>query len=359
MWRRTLKVGGASVLAATGLNRVVARASGQAGRPLVLGYHRVVPEYRPDPSLTLDPMQISVAMLEAQLDWVARRYRVVSLDDLATYRADGSTQRLAAVTIDDGYRDAYEIAFPLLRRKGIPATFFLVTDLVGDSRAPIFDRLYYQLARGFTEHGGLPPVVSAWLSRQTETPRAAERIRTARSAYEALQALLDRFSHRELHPLLEEAESLHPMPAALKEALRCVDWDEVARMADHGMTIGSHTRTHVFLNREDPQVVTQELHCSRQRLEQQIGRPVRHLAYPAGQWNGAAVRAVASTGYAFAYTCCRHRDRAYPHLTIPRRILWESSCADAAGRFSATLMEAQTSGAFDLIAPPCHLNHVQ
>ena len=54
---------------------------------------------------------------------------------------------LAAVTFDDGYRDVYDVALPVLARKGIPAAVFVVTDLVGTGRAQVHDRLYMLLCR--------------------------------------------------------------------------------------------------------------------------------------------------------------------------------------------------------------------
>jgi len=41
-----------------------------------------------------------------------------------------------------------------------------------------------------------------------------------------------------------------------------------------------------------------------------------------------------TSGFQFAYTTCRHRLPTYPHLTIPRKLLWENSCMDSLGRFS-------------------------
>jgi peptidoglycan/xylan/chitin deacetylase (PgdA/CDA1 family) len=359
MWRDWLKTHSASVLTATRLDRVVAEVTGDRGRPLVLGYHRVVEAYRPDPNVTLPSMEISVAMLEAQIDWVAQRYTLVSLDELASRldAADPDNASLAAITIDDGYRDAYEIAFPLFRRKGVPVAFFIVTDLVGSSEVPIFDRLYYQLAQGYADEGGVSRACWARLNRLGLSESRRLRLRRAVSPYDALQELLIALPQSVTRTLVAELEAERPLPPTVAERVSCLDWDMLRSMAKAGMVIGSHTRNHAFVNHEAPAVAYDETVGAKRRLETELGRAVPHFAYPAGHFDAGAVRAVAAAGYRYAYTICRHGDATRPLLTIPRKILGERSCADGAGRFSSSVMAAQISGFFDLVSPRCALDH--
>ena len=60
------------------------------------------------------------------------RYRVIALDQLAGLLRDGSPlpKRAVVITIDDGYRDNFEIAYPLLRRHGYPASLFPVSERI-------------------------------------------------------------------------------------------------------------------------------------------------------------------------------------------------------------------------------------
>lgn len=72
---------------------------------------------------------------DRQLTWLKRLgYRVLSLEDVFRYRRDHGylPARSVVITIDDGYADAYSVAYPLLRRYGFPFTIFLVSDHVGD-----------------------------------------------------------------------------------------------------------------------------------------------------------------------------------------------------------------------------------
>src|SRR4030095_5496505 len=79
---------------------------------------------------------------------IGRRFRFVSVDELGDALEAGQTD-IAAVTFDDGYPAVYETAFPLLKRKGIPAAFFVVTGVVGTSELMLYDRLYLAVRHAF------------------------------------------------------------------------------------------------------------------------------------------------------------------------------------------------------------------
>jgi peptidoglycan/xylan/chitin deacetylase (PgdA/CDA1 family) len=324
--RHLAKTVAAETLCRTGVERLWSAPA--APRALVLGYHQVVEDER-KPGPSIPAMVISTAMLERQLDWVGRHFRFVSLDELGRLLESGAAGERppAAVTFDDGYRDVYEHALPLLRRKGIPAAVFVVTDLVGTGRLMTHDRLHLLLAR---QH--------------------------PRDAFTVMRGLLASMPSARLEHLMQALEPAGGWPEDEFSELRALDWDMVRTMHRAGFTIGSHTSTHALLTLEAPDRVRQELWASRRRLEDELGAPVRHFAYPDGRFDGGVVDAVAEAGYAFAYTTCRHRDRRHPFLTVPRRLLWENSCRDAAGRFSPSLMRGQVRGLFDLFGR-CRQDH--
>lgn len=93
----------------------------------VLMYHQV--------SLTKgDTLTVTCAQLEAQLRWLAAEgfLFVTAGQVLAGVRSEATLPADAAlVTFDDAYRDTFELAFPLLRRLGIPAVVFVPTAFVG------------------------------------------------------------------------------------------------------------------------------------------------------------------------------------------------------------------------------------
>jgi peptidoglycan/xylan/chitin deacetylase (PgdA/CDA1 family) len=82
-------------------------------------------------------LSVSPELFAAHLDRLqAEGYTVISLYDLLAHLALGAPlpEKPVAITFDDGYRDNYENALPLLQERGMTATFFVVTDFMDEGR---------------------------------------------------------------------------------------------------------------------------------------------------------------------------------------------------------------------------------
>jgi peptidoglycan/xylan/chitin deacetylase (PgdA/CDA1 family) len=75
------------------------------------------------------PFTVSSAVFERQMRWLRNaNFNIVSLEQIAEYRRTGSIPPATiAITIDDGYRDNFTHAFPILKSHKIPATIFITT----------------------------------------------------------------------------------------------------------------------------------------------------------------------------------------------------------------------------------------
>src|SRR5689334_15185473 len=87
---------------------------------LILTYHRF--------SHGDEPAKTSAAAFTEQLAYLRAHYTIVPLSSIA--RGDPPPPGSVAITIDDGYRDAYDVAYPILRRFDASATIFVVTDFI-------------------------------------------------------------------------------------------------------------------------------------------------------------------------------------------------------------------------------------
>lgn len=313
----------------------------------MLGYHRVVEDLRVASGLSILPMLITTGTLERQLDWVGRRFQFVSLDELADRLERGEpTDSLAAVTFDDGYRDVYDCAFPLLRRKGIPSAVFVVTDFAGTKRLPVHDHLYVLLSAAFVNaHKHARPIEP--LLREIGLPEEPPGSpRATWSPYTATRALLRERSSGEIRHVIALLESELPLTNGVRRSFQSLTWPMMKELLQGGVTIGSHTRSHILLTNEAPARVDEEVTGSRRILEERLRTRIRHFAYPDGMFNAPAVRAVARAGYRCAFTSCTHRDEEHPLLTIPRLLLWEGSCRDSFSSFSPAIMQCHVAGVF-------------
>src|SRR5262245_61103256 len=130
----------------SGAARLLARTDPTV-MPFIVGYHRVVENCEESANKTIPSMLISTTTFAQHVDWIAKRFQIVSLDEIGNQLRSGRrfSRPTAAITFDDGYADVYDYAFPILRRKGLPAAVFVVTALIGTSQLQLSDRLYMVL----------------------------------------------------------------------------------------------------------------------------------------------------------------------------------------------------------------------
>src|SRR6185503_4669404 len=96
----------------------------------ILIYHRVL--HAPDP---LFPEEVWAEQINSQLEVVKRWFTVLPLSDaVARLRTGRLPRRAACITFDDGYADNAVEALPILRRQGMPATFFVATGFIDGGR---------------------------------------------------------------------------------------------------------------------------------------------------------------------------------------------------------------------------------
>lgn len=340
--RRLVKTAVASVLWRAA---VASTTAWWAHRPLIVGYHRVVEDFDEAAQTAMPSLLTSRRMFAQHLEWLGREFEFVSLDDIYRHvRADQPFERpVAAVTFDDGYEDVFEHAWPLLRRKGVPATVFVVSDYSDRGEAPIHDRLYAVLGRAFRRWDD-PEQALRRMIEAADVP--VEQVlpghRAPRTPLAATRAVLTRLPQASSRRIVACLEADHR--TAIGRVARPMTWDMLREMRRDGATIGSHSKTHAWLVHESPERVREELVESKAALERVLGEPVHHFAYPDGQFTVETVRAVARAGYQLACTTCRHRDGRHPRLTLPRLMLWEYSSVDAERRCSPAILACQARG---------------
>jgi peptidoglycan/xylan/chitin deacetylase (PgdA/CDA1 family) len=281
---------------------------------IVLRYHSVAPPARAreylDPGLSIPPERF-----REQVSALARRRRVVDLDTLLE-RLDrgGPGEPLAAITFDDGYRDNADTAMPILRELGAVATFFVTTGPVQGGRGLWISELWRLAPRlpagPLAIDRDAPLTVPEGDAGRTALRRELTR-RLAGLTLQEREGVLDRLA---LAAGVRRGEGL--------EDSFCRPLD-LRRLRDAGMTVGAHTRGHPHLERLDSRFHDEEVLASRKDLQQLLGEPVRHFAYPnpggTGRFPAAVREAVVRAGFASAATSSpAPLDTGCDRLRLPR-----------------------------------------
>ena len=259
------------------------------GKAIVLMYHRF--------SNQEDGSATPARAFQSHLDYLTRRYHLVPLSHLAELLSRGGAlpPGLAAITIDDGYRDAYEIALPLLRRYKVPAAIFVVTDFIDGKKWLWTDKLRFIVSRTRADS-----IVVRLGDSLTRLPIGDPQSR--RQAASQLNSLLKwQPEARKEEALGEIARALGvEIPAEPPAELGPLTWDQLRELDAAGVEAGSHTVSHPILTRVNPLQLRTELVESKARLEAMLGREVDMFCYPNGDYDETVVGEVGRAGYRFA-----------------------------------------------------------
>jgi peptidoglycan/xylan/chitin deacetylase (PgdA/CDA1 family) len=257
-------------------------------RLLILAWHNVEATwYYPAPP------GAGMRGLARQLRRIKRFANVVPLASALDSLGQGRPlpHRAVALTFDDGYLDNLRLAVPLLEQLDLPATFFLVPDLLSRRASPWWETL----AWAFTSSG---KTAVTWGGRPLGT-----RGRAGQQSFLWAAEQLKMLDHVGLEQAIAEVlELLEPegRPPDLHELF--LDWDGAGQLVRHGFPIGSHTLRHAVLSRETPDAQTRDLAMSRTWLEDELDTPVELVAYPSGtraDYDAYTMRAARAAGYRY------------------------------------------------------------
>jgi peptidoglycan/xylan/chitin deacetylase (PgdA/CDA1 family) len=278
--RRALRV------LAVPLSRILARALRLSGRRrgIALVYHGVA-AVTGDPEVELVPSH-GVELLEAQIRYVARTYRVVPAADLQQAVAERRRgERFpVAITFDDDLASHVELALPILRRLGVTATFCL-TGATLDGPSSFW---WQQLQQAVdASPGRLADFFAALGAPRAEPPR--------RAVHE-LAGMIEK-----LEPAARDAFA-KTLPDAAATADSGVSADGVRALVDAGMTIGLHTWRHDPLPPLDDRALAAAFSEGRDELEEVAGQRLVVVAYPHGRADERVSTAARHAGLRIGYT---------------------------------------------------------
>ncbi|HHJ13878.1 MAG TPA: hypothetical protein ENJ79_05805 [Gammaproteobacteria bacterium] len=281
-----------------------------AGHAVILMYHRILPRKLARYDYAPNGMTVTTDLFERQMRYLAQHYRTLTLPELYERLEQGlktgqDGRPLAAVTFDDGWHDNYVHALPRLQRHRVPATLFVATGFIdGDTDCHWLEHMKLVLAHAYQVLREQAAGAQEKALRQTLENMGLE--------------ILCRGDAVELGPLLAaHARGIAALPpdardrhmadvqrvaelSAFPGTRYYMNWKELRELADAGICIGAHTRTHRELPEVPDEQLGDELEGAGETLRKRLGQPVMHFAYPYGKHDTRIRAAVARAGYASA-----------------------------------------------------------
>jgi len=241
----------------------------------VLMFHRVTPNR----SLFLENSAYEVTpefFEKTLLSYRDKHYDFISVDEMYDILSGKKEQKrkFACVTFDDGYKDNYEVAYPILKRYVIPFTIFVATDYV-NRKALLNGYLLEYIIRNNNQ-----------LMLPDGKMVRCDTLEAKKQTMASLCGYVSTMTKSEIQVYFSSyVDDCYSMTDFLM-----MDVSTLKQIsADSLCTIGSHTMSHNSLLRESPSIQDKEFALSQKILEEVVGYPVVHFAPPYGEYKRVAL----------------------------------------------------------------------
>ena len=255
-----------------------------AGVGAILTLHHVRPP-RPDRFQPNRLLEVTPAFLESVIRYLRRaRLDLISLDEMHRRLTEGDfSRRFACLTIDDGYRDTLQWAYPILKRHQAPFCVYIPTsfpDRIGEL-------WWLAIEAVIARNQGISLLIDG-AERSFECASVADKRHLFDQLYGWVRSLKTEDELR--HVVRDLSARYHVDIAGFCDEL-CMNWSELGELADDPLvTIGAHTVNHVMLAKVPEKAARSEMEMSRSVIEASLGMRPDHLSYPVGDPTSAGPR---------------------------------------------------------------------
>lgn len=221
---------------------------------------------------------VNAELFEQQVRYLQRHCELVSLSQALqpSYWKIG-TKPKAVITIDDGYLDFFEIAYPILKKLKAPATFYVSTGFVDGSVWLWHDRLKWIIDNASNSFEAF-----VFEGRQVTTRDLED---NGNGLWRFAVSILLKKTGTQIESALKAlAKGMETgLPSQPPREYAPVTWEHLRTMQANGIEIGGHTVSHYSLGQLAPQDVEREVLSCLERLDQELGQRPRPFCYPNGQ----------------------------------------------------------------------------
>lgn len=351
--RRFVKDAAASAVHHSGLRKAMAawrRHQSGGRRILIVSYHRVVGDFTGEVQRSIPGLLISQETFRRHLeDAHANGYEFAPLGEALDVMAGRKKAKrdLCVVTFDDGYRDVYRYAYPVLKQMGVPSMTYLPAKVIGTDTRFNHDRLFHLVSLMRREK--LSPVY------ESLPPESALLFEPVLRGTQTLSATLDDFIGE--FPTATLTQVIDALEAQLGGGRELIpeqgdpmDWDEVRTMAGNGCEFGGHTMQHTVLTLEPRESIDRELREAKAIIEREVGKPCLDFAYCNGWYSDEVIAALKAAGYRSAVTTEDFPNRVGGDpFALKRKVLWENFSIGMSGDYSGSLTACQLDDVFGVL----------
>lgn len=276
------------------------------GKCAVLMYHRVLNTFEMSESHSHDAIIISKEIFETQMRFLKKNYNVISLDKFigmlngkVLYR-----EKSCLVTFDDGWKDNFKNAYPIMKELEIPGVIFLPTDFIS-SKKRFWQERMTQLLILLYEFCQKDNCLKKMALDRIKDPKFSEimlcgkkRLKSKVSAFIKTQKKINENGIEEINKKL--IALLDHESKKQKIAADFLNWQEVETMSNNGIDFGSHGMSHRILTRIETNS-SEEISQSKAVIERKLDKEINSFSYPNGNYSDKIIKFIKNIGYTVAF----------------------------------------------------------
>lgn len=264
---------------------------------LILMYHRILPADDPRALIEEPGMMVTPETFRLHMSLIKPLFETIHLSQWLELKTSGKTlpERACVVSFDDGWADNHEFAFPILKEFDIPATIFLVSDMIGTNNSFWPERLSRVLNQIATQTRQWSHQSLNWITQLPVTYTFSENntVQPDQEQLSEIIAAVKSISDDELHRRIDLIDELLEQPLNFDSHTQQPDllsWQQIEEMYQSNIIeIGSHTCNHTRLTDDKTKdVLRHEIADSKQTIFDRTGNMVTTFCYPNGDYSDAA-----------------------------------------------------------------------
>lgn len=307
----------------------------------ILAYHKInndCPNYL--------NLSTKISNFEKQMEYLRKHYHIVSLQEVVSLMKANQKipKRTVAITFDDGYKDTYTNAYPILKKYNIPATIFLTLNPI-EYKIPLwFECIIYAITNTSRKTLNLEPVgLKKYLVDSLKEKRETidQIVSYTKKLNKEDREILLKFMSKELQVDLDDLK--------MKEEL--LSWEEINEMKSNGISFGAHSMSHSILTQMPLKEAEYEICESKRMIGEKLGEKVSFFAYPnggKGDFNEDIINILKDNGFSGACTLIEGVNNT-DTFALKRLNIYEEVTRGISGAFSKPLFAAEISGIFNFL----------
>ena len=245
-----------------------------SGMATIFMLHRVA-SFEKEKLFPNENMKVSPEFLEKFIIELKNKgYNFISLDELYDIlQKQKQIKKCIVFTLDDGYKDNYEIAYPIFKKYNVPFAVYITTSFLNQDVI----LWWYSLEKLIIKNNELKIRDRIYKCKTYEEKNIT---------FLEIRKIILKLNQKNLLVELNKLFKNYNINWYEFNDELCMNWEDVMKLSkDNLCTIGGHTKNHFTLNRLNKDEIINQIVGANKAIEEKINKKIEHFAYPFGTRN--------------------------------------------------------------------------